>query len=93
MGIKYENENTMRGLTDQERAELDSIIIDHVLNDWDGSGLDLDNFRYVADIRFKGMTFSVRIEGREWFFMGEDGESFEGFTSDVEDGICVKRIR
>ena len=93
MGIKYENENTMRGLTDQERDELESIIIDHVLNEWDGSGLDLDNFRYVADIRFKSMTFSVRIEGREWFFMGEDGESFEGFTSDVEDGIYVKRIR
>lgn len=88
MVVYFTNENTMTALTE---AEKDTLIekIREAVKDFDGSGLDLDNFRYVAQVRFKGMTFFCEVSGEDNFlFDGED--SFIGFSEDTE--IEVRRI-
>ena len=90
MRTYYTNENTLRGLTDQERQELDERIIDTV-EMWKGEGLDIANHRYVDQVRYKGMTFFIEVFGEENFiFEEDDDESFMGFTDDAE--IEVRRI-
>ena len=54
-------------------------------------GLDLANCRYIDQIRFKGMTFSVEVTDESHFIFEEgDDESFMGFSEDTE--IEVRRI-
>jgi len=88
MVVYFTNENTMRTMTE---AEKDTLIenIREAVKDFDGSGLDLENFRYTAQVRFRGMTFFCEVSGEDNFlFDGED--SFTGFSEDTE--ITVRRI-
>ena len=91
MTIIYTNENTISSLDKAERKELHERVLDAVKN-WRGEGLDLENFRYVDQIRYKNMTFSLEISGEDNFLFEQDGEEwiFTDISKDSE--IEVKRI-